>query len=70
MPRRNRNPNAATVAEALADQAVALAADLHGIQLTLLCAACIRRPATTGGYCAPCQGAITRTTRRNTLTRR
>jgi hypothetical protein len=70
MPRRNRNPNGADRAEALADQATALAADLHGTWQSLLCAACVRRPATTGGYCAPCKGAITRSARRNALNRR
>jgi hypothetical protein len=70
MPRRNRNTTAATHAEALADQATALAADLHGIQQSLLCAACVRRPATTGDYCAPCKGAITRSARRSALNRR
>jgi hypothetical protein len=56
MPRRNRN--ATTSAQP---------GDLHGTQLALLCAACCRRPATTGTYCAPCKGAITRQARRAAL---
>lgn len=70
MPRRNRNAATRVTPDALAGQATDLAADLHGMQLSLLCAACVRRTATTGGYCPPCKGAITRSARRNALTRR
>ena len=70
MPRRNRNNAIRASRDVLADQAAALAGELHGTQLSMLCTACCRRPAITGTYCAPCKGAITRSARRDALKRR
>ena len=70
MPRRNRNAAPPASPEVTAERVAVLAAELRGTQLSLLCAACCRRPATTGTHCAPCKGAITREARRAALKRR
>ena len=72
MPRRNRNASAPLVTpDMLADQIAQVASDLLTRQdHAPLCAACLSNPATTGDYCAPCQGQITIPDRATSLRRR
>ena len=72
MPRRNRNASLPLATpDMLADQIAQIASDLHTCRdRAPLCAACLINPATTGGYCALCQGQITSSDRSTSLRRR
>jgi hypothetical protein len=61
MPRRNCNASLPLVTpDMLADQIAQIASDLLTCRdHAPLCAACLSNPATTGDYCALCQGQIT-----------
>jgi hypothetical protein len=61
MPRRNRNASLPLVTpDMLADQIAQIASDLLTCQdRAPRCAACLGSLATTGDYCALCQGQIT-----------
>ncbi len=72
MPRRNRNASLPLITpDMLADQIAQIASDLltchdHAPR----CAACHINPATTGGYCAPCEARITSPASPTSLRRR
>ena len=72
MPRRNRNASLPLVTpDMLADQIAQIASDLLPARTARRCAPrASTNPATTGDYCAPCQGQITFSDRSTSLRRR